>query len=710
MSDAQMFLGLAIHNHQPVGNFPSVLERAYQQAYLPMVEALERHPAVRLSLHYSGPLIDWLVASQPGFLRRVTRLVAQGQVEIVGGAYYEPVLPVIPEADRVGQTRMMGDFCAREFGRRPTGFWLAERVWEPDLPASLSRSGVLWTVVDDTHFKAAGLDDRDLFGYYLTEDQGYALKVFPTSKFLRYAVPFKLVEEVIEYLRANAARGTPALAVMGDDGEKFGVWPKTYEHCWGKDGWIERFFTTIEENQAWLRTIPLGEYAETQPALGRSYLPCASYDEMLEWALPAEKSAQFARTRHDLEAQGRSDVVGFMRGGYWRHFLVKYPEINWMHKKMLRVHEKVYRAARADKKQPGLDDLWRGQCNCAYWHGIFGGLYLSDLRAATYRHLVEAERLADKALHRSTSWLTLEKTDVDNDGNEELLIDGAAFGLALSPARGGSLVEWDLHRPSFNVLSAVARRPEAYHQDLAGTAAPGAAEGTRTIHAAALLKDARAARLLSYDRYPRHSLLDHFLAPDTGLDQFATSYEDLGDFAGGPYEASVVEQSRAKLVIAMSRKGSVLQAGQAVPVSVTKTLALEGGKESFRVRYRLQNSGETRAAAVFGVEWNLNLLGGGHNDQAYYETPGFPLQDWHLDSAGALPRLGKVILGNRYLGIRLELLLEPEAEVWRFPVETASNSEAGIEGLYQASCLLVRLPFELEPQQETGITMTWSQE
>ena len=48
-------LALAIHNHQPVGNFGWVFAEVYGQAYLPMLEALERHPGVRLSLHYSGP-------------------------------------------------------------------------------------------------------------------------------------------------------------------------------------------------------------------------------------------------------------------------------------------------------------------------------------------------------------------------------------------------------------------------------------------------------------------------------------------------------------------------------------------------------------------------------------------------------------------------------------------------------------------------------
>ena len=59
---ARISLALAIHNHQPVGNFGWVFADVFGQAYLPMLEALERHPGVQLSLHYSGPLLEWLHA------------------------------------------------------------------------------------------------------------------------------------------------------------------------------------------------------------------------------------------------------------------------------------------------------------------------------------------------------------------------------------------------------------------------------------------------------------------------------------------------------------------------------------------------------------------------------------------------------------------------------------------------------------------------
>ena len=114
-------LALAIHNHQPVGNFGWVFAEVYEQAYLPMVEALERHPGVRLSLHYTGPLLEWLAAERPAFLERLRALVDRGQVEILGGGLYEPVLASLPEQDRVDQLTRMAEVVEGIAGRRPSG-------------------------------------------------------------------------------------------------------------------------------------------------------------------------------------------------------------------------------------------------------------------------------------------------------------------------------------------------------------------------------------------------------------------------------------------------------------------------------------------------------------------------------------------------------------------------------------------------------------
>ena len=685
-----------------------------------MVEALEKHPAIRLSLHYSGCLIDWLEQSHPEFLKRLAGLVKRYQVEIMGGAYYEPILPAIPDADKLGQVAKTNAFIKQRFGVNPTGIWLAERVWEPHLAKTLAEAGVEWTLVDDNAFKSLGLEDRDLFGYYLTEEQGYAVKVFPISKQLRYSIPWHDVEEVIGYLDKEASDGEDKIAILGDDGEKFGVWPGTCEHCWQK-GWLDKFFTELEANHDWLHTIPLGEYSHRFPPLGRIYLPCASYDEMLEWSLPADKSWEYTNLKRQLEAEGRRDITQFMYSGLWRNFLVKYPEINRMHKKMLRVHRKVYQARTLSKDDCGLEELWKAQCNCPYWHGVFGGIYLADIRATTYENIIKAESKADNIIHQhrlrlgrafrqNRKLLEWQKTDFDGDGDEELLFDGDAISVYFSPTGGGSIFEWDIRRHNYNLLSTLARRPEAYHRILTEPDLEKQAEETSaipSIHDITKLKDKDCLRYLVYDRYPRSSLIDHFFSSGTKLEEFVNqSYNELGDFVGEPYGFSV-EQKGEAIKILLRRSGNLKMDQKSLPFEVEKEIRLVAGEEKMDISYRLKNMSDSSIKAVFGSEWNINLLGGGHNEQAYYKVPGFTLDDHHLDSQGALADIEQIILGNRHLGIELELMVEPKVSLWRFPVESVSNSEGGIERIYQESCLVILLPFDLPPAGVAKLGLVW---
>lgn len=734
----RIFLGLAIHNHQPIGNFPWVFEEAYRQAYEPMLDALERYPSIHMSLHYSGCLIDWLSANHPDFIGRLDALANRGQVEIMGGGYYEPILPSIPDADKLGQLEKMNSWVESTFGHRPSGMWLAERVWEPQLPKTIARAGIQWTVVDDTHFKMVGLNDQDLFGYYVTEEEGQTLRVYGSSKRLRYTIPWKRVGDVIDYLRSEASEDGTKIAVMGDDGEKFGNWPGTYEYCW-KKGWVERFFRALEQNSDWLHTIALGEYANRFPAVGRVYLPTASYAEMMEWALPAQESLLYSKLTHQLDAEGRQDIVKFMRGGFWRNFLVKYPEVNSMHKKMLLVHDKVWGgsdphvqpdeagqpvtmaqdtvepAVRPGEdeatRQAALDELWKGQCNCPYWHGVFGGSYMADIRAEIFRHLISAENIVDQRRHGSQPWSTWRAMDFNRDSRPELLVETDRMNLYFDLARGGQLLEWDWRPGRYNLVSTLARRPEAYHAVLKEYAAAGGsgdgAEGVKTIHETVRVKEPGLENRLWYDWYERRVLIDHFLHPSTALTSFAQArYGEEGDFVDQPYQYQV-QQTDSRLTVSLGRDGHVWCNGLWLPFRVEKGIEVVPGSDEVAVSYAVTNQSDVEADVWFGVESNFNLLGGGRNDAARYRIPEVVLDDSHLDSTGETRSVSVVSLVNKWLDIGVTLRLDEPATLWRFPIETVGNSEAGFERVYQSSCLLLHWMMRLAPGRSWKMTMRY---
>ncbi len=398
-------LVLLIHSHQPVGNFDAVIEQTYQRSYLPFVERLLRHPGVRLGLHYTGPLLEWMERCHPEFFDHLRELTSRGQVELVGGGFYEPILVSIPPEDQLRQIQLMRDYLLEKFGREPDGAWLAERVWEPQAPYALASAGVKYTLVDDVHFLAAGFELDQLHGDYVCEDRGQTVRVFPGLKILRYLLPFRPREEAIAFLRESAQRHPGGMAAMGDDCEKFGAWPGTYDLNY-RDGWLDGFFEALENSADWLATTPPGEYIREHRPLGRADLPTASYSEMMEWALPTK--ARNAYHQVSQEFANRPDVLRFLRGGPWRAFFTKYAESNLLHKKMLRVSAKQHSfdskrmsPERSAKHHCAEKHLLRAQCNDAYWHGVFGGVYAPHLRTELWRELVRAETLLDELARRA---------------------------------------------------------------------------------------------------------------------------------------------------------------------------------------------------------------------------------------------------------------------------------------------------------------------
>src|SRR5262245_59259400 len=138
----KLTLLLAFHNHQPDGNFDDVFHKGYDDCYRPLLDVIADHPAIKLSLHHPAPPPEWLAKNRPAYLNDLRALVTRGQVEVLGGGFYEPMLAVLPAADAQGQLTMMSKFCEERFGQAPRGMWLAERVWEPALAETIARAGL----------------------------------------------------------------------------------------------------------------------------------------------------------------------------------------------------------------------------------------------------------------------------------------------------------------------------------------------------------------------------------------------------------------------------------------------------------------------------------------------------------------------------------------------------------------------------------------
>lgn len=679
-STPRVRLVLLLHDHQPVGNFDHVFQQAYEDSYRPFLEVLKRWEGIRVSLHTSGPLIEWLDSVHPGYLDEIAGLVNQGRIEIIGGPFYEPILAMIPSHDRVGQIRHYTRWLENRLGAKVRGMWVPERVWEQSFTKDIVAAGIEYTVLDDYHFKAAGLRKEQLYGYYLTEDEGRLLAVFPGSERLRYTIPFAEPHVTIEYLREIGEKHPNAVVVFGDDGEKFGTWPDTKKHVY-EDRWLERFFEALLREQDWLRVCTLGEAYDAVSPLGKIYLPDCSYREMTEWALPTEQQRELESLRHEMSGDPRwSRVRAFIRGGYWRNFRVKYPEANEMYARMMEVSRRIQNAISSAPADSTLRDaqleLYRGQCNCPYWHGAFGGIYLPHLRNAVYEHLIAADNLIEQHFRSQSAWVDVRAEDFDFDGQPEVRLANDHMVAYVAPFRGGQLYEWDVRSIRRNLLATMTRRPEVYH-DKVRAGASGHHEGCASIHDRVVFKQAGLESQIQYNRYPRKSLIDMFYSPETTLEQVrsgqAVYWADLSNLQ---YETTI-HANPDRVRVTLSREATVLDQ----TVRVTKAILLSEGSPILEVAYRLENLPADRPL-LFAVELNVAGLPANADDRFFESLEGARLG--HLGTQLDLEETPGLALVDSWLGLRLQLAFSRPTNLWTFPVASVSQSEGGFELVHQS--------------------------
>ncbi|MBU1932206.1 DUF1926 domain-containing protein, partial [Patescibacteria group bacterium] len=522
---------------------------------------------------------------------------------------------------------------------------------------------------------------------FVTENEGHKVVLLPIWKQLRYQIPFGTVEQVIAELRSHAERDPSGMLVYADDGEKFGVWPGTHEHCYN-DGWLRQFFKAIYENRDWLEIVPLGKVAGRKAA-GRAHIPSASYEEMLHWALPPEAFVEYEQLEKHLKDAGQWERFGrFVRGGHWRGFLTKYEESNLMHKMMLRVSDRL---ADFEKRFPekidqaalARDRLYASQCNCPYWHGVFGGLYLPHIRQAVYSCMIEADHsLRTLSGERE---VTIEVYDFDADGSDEVIMADDRFTTVFRPEAGGTLVYLALNRERFNLTDTMTRRREGYHLKLTQAAMPGASKKSNSIHDLVLAKEEGLADFLIEDSYHKRCFIDHFFGDDVTLEKLQTgTFNDEGDFVREPYEYVLLRKAPG---LELVRDGQLLRAGKPVPVRVVKRFTFDPDGGRMNVAYELSSPTGGEYEVRFAVENNFNFQAG-HADDRYLVIDRERPANSYLDSTGMHDEAYGLAMVDDYRSLAVAVGSDRPAAIWHLPIFTVSLSEGGFEKVYQGTTIL----------------------
>ncbi|MEM0490236.1 MAG: alpha-amylase/4-alpha-glucanotransferase domain-containing protein [Ignisphaera sp.] len=629
-----------LHFHQPVGQLEWVYERIYNNCYKILLDILLDHPKIKIAAHISGPLLLYMLEKHSEWIDGVKELVKRGSLELLGGAFGEAILPVIPREDMYMQIRLYIELFREIFGYKPRGFWLAERVWEPSVVEPLAINDIEYTIIDD--YILPKIVNRDEAGYsWLTENDGHRLKILFVDERIRYILPWESIESVIKYIVSRGSDKGDRYVLWGSDAEKFGEWS---QREWASK-WLREFIEKLEENSSIISTITPSEYLDRYGVKGLIYPVYGSYDKMMYWS-----------------------------SSYFRNFFVKYRESNYMHKRLLWLRRKL-------KKLNAPEDAWRyyyfAQCNDAYWHGLFGGIYLPHLRQTVYENMIKAEVIAENNSNYFASrdmYSSIE--DIDFDGDNEIVIETKHLDVVVKPSDGGTVTELSFKHQGYehNIASTMNRYLEPY-LSTSPTFRP--------------------------DWYQRNIARDHLWNPTISLWDWVnnTPFVDQSDLALGRYQLLSIDNNSLVLMY----RGYFYGKGIPIPVEAAKHIYVDSRAPYLKIIHRVKNIGNEPFTSRIGFDYHLSPKVPRKRGEEY------PIYRLEPDT---IKHLEEVWIGSgkriELKGIiDLELSLDRDVDIWVAPIVMPTRTERGIMDIIQSMGIMFSRVVVLDPEKsfELGVEL-----
>jgi alpha-amylase len=428
---------IGTYNHLPEGAEASLFEETYQICWRPFLSVLYRFPDLFAVLYYSGTVLSWLEAKHPEFLMLLEEMAGRKQIELLGGGFFAPFLPLLAGQDRLGQMELLTTYIRKAFGRRPRGCWIQDYGWEPSLASGLQTCGFDFTFLPERQFRLAGANPELPV---VTEDQGRSVAVFPVFDAVESFPELLPPDVAIEELRSKRGEA-PLLTLLYPGQAAARLWEKSGLES--PDVLFERSFAAIQKEGLVYETTTPGRFLKNAHCSGRAYFPSGASRLLMERSLPAARAGS---ELFDGE-EGPS-----LRMGSPRRLLLCHEESIALYSKMqyVRILVNLLRGDKSRKKS-AQEELWKGQCGDAYWYGPSGGLCRLGVRQSAYASLIQAEKTTRQ---RGSFAPGVILADIDFDGEKEILYQGSDYN-AYVHTKGGALVELDSLKSLTNYVDAL---------------------------------------------------------------------------------------------------------------------------------------------------------------------------------------------------------------------------------------------------------------
>ncbi|QSR89535.1 DUF1926 domain-containing protein [Methylacidiphilum caldifontis] len=656
-----------VHFHQPNGVFPETYKKFTQKATLPFLYSINNHPKVKLSLHFSGNYLVYLQNENKEVIDLLRKMVEDGQIELLGGGFYEPIFCFLSREDSLLQLQKLHQFIADHLGFSPKGAWLAESVWEPYFVELLAQSGYQYTILEDSLFENAGLLPAEIKHPFLTQFNRHSIYVFGYHSLFSKEIPFKEIKDIHPSFVQISHREGMQIVCIAQSGELYGFWPDTREQVYQKHR-LEDWLHYLDENSSWIQTRFPSEFIDGYwPVIS---LPSGGRKELQPFCLPHRATLEFVSAQNDLKLRFDADrFLKFFKGGNWLTFLSKYPEANYIHKRMLQVSEKI-RSLPRELQEDIYDSILASQGHTVYWHAYKDGLFGNYIRDNAFSHILNAEKMIRERAPQLFS--PIENEDFDADKFPEIFLRSSRCSVCIKPLLGGSITEFNFLPTSYNLSNTLRRHPCFFPEPI-------------------------PPDMYAEDWHQRTVFLDHFVPLSTSLYDFVSgSFLEYGDFVNQPYEIINTAETAKGYTVLLERKGGLYFTTNKFNFTISKEYTLTPSDE-LHLLYTITNEDNIPIELLFCCEINYSILSIDSPDRYILingkkMTPGMAFEEEKVREWTIVDETRKV-KWQWYLA-------DGPLHLFHFPLYTL-NYERGLFGKdYQGSTFEILKPFHLYPREK----------
>lgn len=152
-----------------------LFEKSYQSVYKPILKFLYSHSSFPLSFKFTGPQLQFYKKRKNEIITLVRELTDRKQIEVLGGAYHDALLPLLNSIDRNGQIDELTSELRQTFGKRPRGMTLFQDCWDSSLVNNIHNCGIEYVVLSSALIQ----DSKKTFLPIFMSDLGKNIDIFP---------------------------------------------------------------------------------------------------------------------------------------------------------------------------------------------------------------------------------------------------------------------------------------------------------------------------------------------------------------------------------------------------------------------------------------------------------------------------------------------------------------------------------------------------